>query len=262
MKTHTLSYIIANLLFTFVALLNVVPAYAQDTHQYALYNYRNDGEFNAWLNIDIDSITYSRIDTLGVEHEDVVVQEVWTPDSVYRIPLEAIDSIGFRAPAPVMRDGIFFLRDYHAAHTLAIDSLTLYFDASIPQDSLPSVGQTILCVTSSTPYEEGFGGKVVEIQKRQDEIVITCEEIAIGDIFQRLVLVGKVSSDIESDSEYNTNVRKSSDPWVNYEEHGVYPMNLEEKSMELFDGLFEVTSPHPKLTCTYYVYVNELFYEI
>ena len=109
MKKHTLLYL-CSLLF-FVA-SSITPAHAQQPKgQYALYNYRNDGCFNAWLNVDIEKITYSCIDTLGIEHDDIVVQEVWTPDSVYRIPLEAIDSIGFRAPEPEMRDGMFYLRE-------------------------------------------------------------------------------------------------------------------------------------------------------
>ena len=244
------------------AAIRAVAASAPSGKQYALYNYRNDGDFNAWLNIDIDSITYSRIDTLGVEHDDIVVQEVWTPDSLYRIPMEAIDSIGFRAPAPVMRDGIFYLRDYHAAHTLAIDSLTLYFDDGIKADSLPSIGQVVLHGVFTHPYEEGFAGKVKEIKSNSNGIVVICEQVAIGDIFKRLVMIGKASSDIESDSDVKRARRGLSDPWVNIEDNDVIPIDLDEKSFEVFDGLFKVTSPYPKLTCTYYVYISELYYEL
>ena len=56
---------ILSLLLLVVSAFNLAPAYAQQ-NQYAIYNYRNDGDFNAWLNIDIDSITYSLIDTIGV----------------------------------------------------------------------------------------------------------------------------------------------------------------------------------------------------
>ena len=65
-----------------IALLSVLGLAAQQQQsQYALYNYRNDGDFNAWLNIDIDSITYSNIGLDSVEYDNIVTQEVWTPVS-------------------------------------------------------------------------------------------------------------------------------------------------------------------------------------
>ncbi len=257
-RTRTYLY----LLLLLTSVFNILPVYSQSS-QYALYNYRNDGDFNAWLNIDIDSITYSCIDTLGVEHDDIVVQEVWTPDSLYRIPMEAIDSIGFRAPAPVMRDGLFYLRDYHAEHTSEVDSLTLYFDTSVHKDSLPSVGQTIICATETTPYEEGFAGKVIDIKNEDDHIAIQCEEAAVGDIFKRLILVGKASTEVEEVAATRSKTRNWwTDPWADYQEDGIIPIQLEEKSFEIFDGMVKISSPSPKLSCRYYVYVSEMYYEI
>ena len=109
MKTHTFN-ITARLLVLFVTILAFVPAIAQDNRQFAIYNYRNDGDINAFLYFEIDSITYSCIDTLGVEHEYVVVQEIWTPDKVYRILLENIDSISFRTPSPEMTEDLTYNR--------------------------------------------------------------------------------------------------------------------------------------------------------
>ena len=100
---------ILSLLVLLICAMSIKPVFANDNKQFAVYNYRNDNHFNAFLNHDIDSITFSCIDTLGIEHDDVVVQEVWTPDSLYRIPIEAIDSIGFRAPEPVYKPGIFII---------------------------------------------------------------------------------------------------------------------------------------------------------
>lgn len=264
MKTHTYynNIIAVRLLVLLVAVLMLTPATAQDNRQYAIYNYRNDGHFNGWLNSDVDSITYSCIDTLGIEHDEVVVQEVWTPDSLYRIPLETIDSLGFRAPTPEFREGIFYLRDYHATHTENVDDLTLYFDTSINRHSLPAIGQVVLHGVFTHPYEDGFAGKVVDIKYNPDAIIVICEQAAVGDIFKRLVVVGKASSDIASDSGSKKSKKKSSDPWVNIEDHDVIPIDLDEKSFDLFGGLIKITSPYPKLTCSYYVYISELYYEL
>lgn len=244
---------------TGTAIRPVATTYSKNK-QYALYNYRNDSHFNAWLNIDVDSITYSCVDTLGVEHDDIVVQEVWTPDSLYRIPLEAIDSIGFRAPAPVMASDIFYIRDYHATYTTSIDGRTIQFSNTIHRDSIPKVGQVVLSATEMTPYENGFAGKVVDVQQGSRGVSIVCEEISVGDIYKRLVVVGKVSNDIDAYPSLSRVMRRSSEPWVNIEEGDVIPIDLDQKEFTIGD-LLKITSPTPKLTCSYYVYISELYYE-
>ncbi|MBO4430468.1 MAG: BspA family leucine-rich repeat surface protein [Bacteroidaceae bacterium] len=258
MKKHTLLYL-CSLLF-FVA-SSITPAHAQQPKgQYALYNYRNDGCFNAWLNVDIEKITYSCIDTLGIEHDDIVVQEVWTPDSVYRIPLEAIDSIGFRAPEPEMRDGLFYLREYHAAHTLEIDSLTLYFDTSINRDSMPAVGQVVLHSVFVFPYEEGFAGKVKSIREIDGRIKVDCDMICVGDVYKHLVIVGSASTKTESE---NVHRRAYGDPWIKEEDNGEINIpDIGDLTFKVLDGLLSVTSKKPSLNVKYMVYVDEDIYHM
>ena len=65
----------------------------------AVFVYRNDGDLDAFLLSDIVQMTQSKEDTLGVLHEDFCVQEILTSDTLYRIPISAIDSIGFH-PLP------------------------------------------------------------------------------------------------------------------------------------------------------------------
>ena len=74
-----------------------MPMCAQQ-EQDALSIYRNDGGFNAFFFRDIQRIDYSKVDTLGVEQADYVVQEVYALDSVFRIPLSAIDSVASSHP--------------------------------------------------------------------------------------------------------------------------------------------------------------------
>ena len=71
MKRYTLIILAAVL-----SMLGIQTASAQQT-QDALYIFRNDGQFNAFFFGDIDRIEYSKIDTLGVEQKDYVVQEVF-----------------------------------------------------------------------------------------------------------------------------------------------------------------------------------------
>ena len=262
MKARSIFHLTARLLVLFITVVSVMPVMAQDNPQYALYNYRNDGDFNAWLNIDIDSITFSCFDLDSIEHDDVVVQEVWTPDSVYRIPIESIDSIGFRAPAPVMRDGIFYLRDYHAAHTLDIDSLTLYFNKNIKNDSLPYLGQVVLSSTKKSPFEEGFAGRVIKIEQQSNSLKVECEMIAVGDVYKRLVLVGKSVSDTDSQSLLKIK-HDNSDPWIDLEDSGIKKFEkIGDFEFSCLNGILSVKSIDPTLIVNYYVYVDEFVYSL
>ena len=81
-------------IFVLLALCLSVLSLSAQTGE-AIYVYRNDGGFNAFLRADIDSITYSPLDTNNVQQDDMATQVVWTADGVYRIPLSAIDSMKF-----------------------------------------------------------------------------------------------------------------------------------------------------------------------
>ena len=178
-----------------IALLSVLGLAAQQQQsQYALYNYRNDGDFNAWLNIDVDSITYSNIGLDSVEYDNIVTQEVWTPDSCYRIPIEAIDSIGFRAPETQYKEGVFFLNEEHEPYVRSIDDLKITFDSATPAHLLPSVGQVICTETSYGIFEDGFAGRATSVSNTDDGLEFTCEEVSLSDIFDQFIYVSKCSS--------------------------------------------------------------------
>ena len=254
MKTHTYNNIAARLLVLLVAVLTLAPAVAQDSRQYAIFNYRNDGSFNAFLNEEIDSISYSCIDSLGIEHDEVVVQEVWTPDSLYRIPIDAIDSLAFRAPAPKMRDNLFYIRDYHISHTLSLEDLTIYFNGTINNDSLPSVGQMVLCLLDEQPFDEGFAGRVMEVNRLGDRIEVVCAQASPCDVFERLVLVGMAVSDL-NEYESKMKVRRKGDSSMGIEEIELPEKWKDELKVEFLD-LLSITSKKPTVRYKYYLDIS------
>lgn len=83
-------------LFLIFALQFLAPGFA--TAQDAFYIYRNDGDFNGFFFDEVIRMGYSKIGPDSVEYDAYVVQEIETEDSLYRIPLAAIDSIGFQQP--------------------------------------------------------------------------------------------------------------------------------------------------------------------
>lgn len=108
--------------------------------QDALYVYRNDGDFNAFLRADIDSMTCSRMDMDSVWHADWQTQVIYTPDSVYRIPLAAIDSVSLVTPEPKFRERLFHLGAAHLPYLQAVADNRLVFAAAMPAELLPAVG--------------------------------------------------------------------------------------------------------------------------
>ena len=58
-----------------VTLLNVFASYSQNIGD-ALYIYRNDDDFNAFLREEVDSMVYSYYDADSVLHNDIVSQVV------------------------------------------------------------------------------------------------------------------------------------------------------------------------------------------
>ena len=198
MKKHI---ILLSILVSMVTAFLPVGANAQLTgNEYAIFNWQNNGDFNAFLNCDIDSITYSKIDLDGRTHPNVVIQEVWTPDSVYRIPLATIDSVSFRAPDPVIKDGLFHITSWHFPYVTAVSDSTVTFNASIPSDSLPSIGQVVITDIYDEPFDHGFAGRVVRVLTTSGRVCVECSPVTIADVYDQLVCVGKSVSYNENGS--------------------------------------------------------------
>lgn len=186
---------IAYILSLLALLIGSITLSAQESKQYAIYNYRNDGDFNAFLNIDVDSITYSCFDLDSVEHEDIVVQEVWTPDSVYRIPIEFIDSIGFRAPEPEFKVGVFIIDERHLPYIVDADDKTISFMQNTPSRMMPIRGQVVYSDLVVEPFYMGFAGRVIEIEREADIIKIICEPVSPDEVYDKCIELIKISTD-------------------------------------------------------------------
>ena len=76
--------------------LLLIGSFAQA--QEAFYIYRNDGDFNGFFYDEVVEMRYSKIGVDSVENDMFVTYEVELADTMYRIPLAAIDSIGFQQP--------------------------------------------------------------------------------------------------------------------------------------------------------------------
>lgn len=175
------------ILTAMLSLFCVQTSMAQAT-QDALYIFRNDGGFNAFFYADIDRIEYSKIDTLGVEQADYVVQEVYALDSVFRIPISAIDSVAFVTPETKYRSDAFVAEANLVNYVIASDSSTWFrVKKDTPNRLLPKVGDKLLIEASCDLLPGGFSGKVTAVDQAADGITVRTERISLTEVYEQYV---------------------------------------------------------------------------
>lgn len=196
---------LSRLFLVVLALMTAAPLAAQKSDsleiaENAIFIYRNDKQFNAFFDSDVDSMGYSCIDTLGVEHDHYVSQMVYTLDSVYCIPLSVIDSINFFQPEVTYRKGSHKLTAQLQPYVLYVDSVTLILSPSTPEELLPQEGEVLFAEDRTGPFEDGFVGRVKSLEKSSGRIVYHCDYhgVTFDDIYT--CLIGNVRSE-----EYNAN---------------------------------------------------------
>jgi len=185
------------LLFTVLCSLFTNEACAQD----AFYIYQNDGHFDGFFYDQVESINYSKIDTLGRECLDYVVQEIVTRDSTYRIMLSAIDSVSFVQPEiklnPLMRKmDDLGQTDYFDHIDEQGDNVTLYFKGTMPDNLMPKVDEVLTGFDEDVYGPDGYLGKVAAVSKSGGYVVCQMKPIEkFSDLFDQFITVEQVGYD-------------------------------------------------------------------
>ena len=195
--------------------------------QEAFYIYRNDGNFDGFFYDQVKRMNLSKVDFDGVEHDDYVIQEVLTDDSLYRIPIISIDSISFVQPEiifnPRLKNMAGSVADHFAVNSRTrggssdcmtdwvrkvepgYSSYSFFFDKDTPKELVPQVGDVLVDfynpmykkLTDEDEDYTGFSGKVVASYEYSDDtkIVITEPISSLSDIFVQFITVEEVVED-------------------------------------------------------------------
>ena len=166
------------LYFLILMAITAITATAQSIGE-AFYIYRNDEQFNAFFRDEVDSIAYSHYDTDSIFYDEIVTQLVYTPDSVYKIPLAAIDSVGFVQPETIYREETKPLVGELFDYLIMADSLLLTFSSSMPASFIPMVGDKIVTTELTDKLPNGFTGKVRLVENNAQGIVVCCDSLAL-----------------------------------------------------------------------------------
>lgn len=162
---------------------------------HAMYVFRNDGRMNAFLMNQVDSLTYSCIGADGVDYGFPVAQLVWTKDSLYRIPVASIDSIGYQTPDPIFKKDIFFIDESNVSTVANVDFNTMAITFNAGTVNLPADGQIIYSDLEEGLFPMGFSGRVTSVTTRNGQPVYICQSAGPEEVFDRLLMVGRIESD-------------------------------------------------------------------
>ena len=163
---------------------------AQANH--AFYVYQNTGAIDAFFTYEVDSIRYSNLDLDSVWHATSQVQEIWTKDSTYRIPLENIDSVSFITPETVYKDDVINISDNLMDYLIRCDSMTLFYRDDTPAKILPAVGAKLVFAEMNDIFPAGFAGEVIGVTFVNNEYAVECTDVSLTEVFETYYSVGSV----------------------------------------------------------------------
>lgn len=152
--------------------------------QQAFYVYRSDGVINTFISSEIDSMTYSCIDLDSIQQNEYVTQEIYTLDSIYRIPISIIDSVGFVTPKTVYMSGVKVLEGEMRKNIISRNGLTLFFSPATPSQYIPKIGDKLVSTESDKVLESAFIGIVSKVSNIDQQIEVTCVPIDLTEVFE------------------------------------------------------------------------------
>lgn len=170
-----------------MSFLTSIGLYSQDISDKVFYVYRNDGGFNAFYCSEVDSITYSCLDNDSIKHKKVVTQELWTADSIYRIPIHVIDSVSFIKPTTSYKANVIKIDEKYIPYIISADSLSITFSPNLPQKLIPQKDDILLYEGFCGFFPDGFAGRVYSVS---DEIIVKCDSVEFEDVYDELILFG------------------------------------------------------------------------
>ncbi len=189
MKAKT--FFLPTMLLMFNALGSMFNELRAQDENAAFYIYQNDGHFDGFFYDEVLKMSYSKIDTAGIEYDVFVTQEIVTADSTYRIMLSAIDSVSFVQPEIIFNPRLIVMEDvgmlkYSQGH----NGQVLVFK-DLPEDLMPKEGDVLVTFNFYNMYfPDGFGGKVTRIMKQGSLHFIYTDPLSdFGDIYQQFITV-------------------------------------------------------------------------
>lgn len=193
------------------ALLSLILLSAvQSSAQKAYFVNLKSGDIQVFWSDWVERMNLSTLDLDSIDHQDFVTQEIWTCDSVVRIPLADIEKISFIAPPTEYYPGVVRFEDGLRPYITACDGLTITLSQDVPQSLLPPPNTKVCTIIQDDVFPDGFVGRVESINRDGSTVVMQCSPVELEDIFISLC-VGAGVNEPEKSSQAP---RKA--PWDNW----------------------------------------------
>lgn len=147
--------------------------------QEVFYVYRTDGSVQVFELASVDSMFCSQTDLSGRRQTEFVTQEIWTPDSVYRIPMAEVDSVVFDVNRLEV-SGDYRNLDGYTYQVEKADTdqgqFTVVFSGTVPELGR---GDVVVFETDTATYLR----RVTDAAAAGGYVSLTTEEAYLSDLF-------------------------------------------------------------------------------
>lgn len=159
--------------------------------------YRNDGTINIFLKEEIDSIKTSKIalDNIVVHDKDHIVQEIYTQDSIYRIPLANIDSISTTLPESRLNKNVITFDNGVSPFVANVKDKSFCLSSSTPEQYIPKVNDIVATTSDCEAFPDGLIARIEKVDETSSGFVCTYSNASIDELYEQIFYIGYIEGD-------------------------------------------------------------------
>lgn len=175
----------------FGILLIGTNAYAQSEDDQLLI-FRNTGEVNLLYQSEIDSIMFTKVDTLGAEYDTPIAQVFYAKDTTLYVSIAEIDSVcfGSRNEIEYKKDVRILSADPDMSWIIRYDGQNIYYKTSTPSNILPQEGQKLYFPEQTEIFPVGLCAVVDKVTRGDSEIAVAVSSVEYTEIFSKFFYAG------------------------------------------------------------------------
>ena len=180
------------LLASCLSCLFALGAQGQSQEDEQLLIFRKSGEVNLLHSLEIDSITMTCIDTLGIQHDLPIAQVFHAQDTTLYVELAEIDSVCFGSRNEIeFRDDVRIMtRGNDESLIIRFENNTIYYRVDTPADVMPAVGMKLFYPELTEMFPMGLSSIVENIERTDSEIAVRIRMVSYDEIFSTLSYAG------------------------------------------------------------------------
>ena len=161
--------------------------------------YRNTGEVYLFYSTDLESISFSRKDADGIEHEEITSHIFQSKDTTLIVPISEIDSVAFgsRNAIEYKSDVRVLTQEDDLPWIIRFDGISVYYKLNTPENILPYVGMKVFYglesnIDETTTFPYGLSAKVNSVVRLSEEIRVDVEMVELSEMFSKFFYAGPI----------------------------------------------------------------------